>query len=208
MTESEFLKLTENYNHLIFDFGGIFININYQNAIDEMNRICQSHKASDLYSQHSQVNIFSDLETGKINEEIFLKELNLLLGLNQKEAELKVAWNSMLYTIPSERIDFLKKLRKTKKIYLLSNINEIHEKHIHTLANAADFYAEFDKIYFSHHLGLRKPDPEIFKYVLKDIGISVEKAFFMDDSIGHIEAARALKIESLHLEKQNSFITH
>jgi len=207
MNKSEFLKLTQDYDHLIFDFGGIFININYQNTIDKMNYICKSNKASELYGQHAQISIFSDLERGKISESEFLSQLNNLLGLHNKESELKLAWNSMLFDIPSERIEFLKELKKNNKLYLLSNINEIHEKHISTLDNTEEFYSQFDKIYFSHHLGMRKPDSEIFNHVLDDLKIKASDAFFIDDSIGHVNAAKDLGIQSVLLHKQNEFLT-
>jgi putative hydrolase of the HAD superfamily len=207
MNKGEFLKLTEDYDHVIFDFGGIFININYQKTIDEMNRIGNNNKASDLYGQHAQISIFSDLEIGKISEFQFLSKLNNLLELDNKESELKLAWNSMLFDIPNERIDFLKELKKDKKLYLLSNINQIHEKHISTLDNAEEFYSQFDKIYFSHHLGMRKPDSEIFNHVLSDLEIKASEAFFIDDSIGHVNAAKGLGIQAVLLEKQNGFLT-
>ena len=66
------------------------------------------------------------------------------------------------------------------------------------------FYDYFEKVYFSHHLGLRKPDREIFETVLADMGVQSREVVYIDDSKQHTESAQALGIKSLYLQKQNS----
>jgi HAD superfamily hydrolase (TIGR01509 family) len=47
---------------------------------------------------------------------------------------------------------------------------------------------------------MRKPDPEIFRYVLDDQQFSPEECFYVDDTFVHIESARSLGIRAYHLE--------
>lgn len=59
----------------------------------------------------------------------------------------------------------------------------------------------FDKAYMSHRIGLRKPMPEVFQYVLNDNGLQPEHTLFIDDSPQHIATADALGIRTIYLEK-------
>jgi putative hydrolase of the HAD superfamily len=57
----------------------------------------------------------------------------------------------------------------------------------------------FDKTYFSFKIGMRKPDKEIFEYVLKENNIEAKECLFIDDSKEHIETAEKLGIQCIHL---------
>ena len=99
----------KNSKAIIFDLGGVILNINYQNTIDEFLKLGVKN-ASPFYSKKVQTDLFNQIETGKITEEKFLTEL-------QKETtnatiyQLKEAWNAMLLDLPKERINLLEKLK-------------------------------------------------------------------------------------------------
>lgn len=50
----------------------------------------------------------------------------------------------------------------------------------------------FEKAYYSHLVGMRKPGKAVFDYVLADAGISAEETFFIDDASPNIETAAAM----------------
>lgn len=54
----------------------------------------------------------------------------------------------------------------------------------------------FTKAYYSHQIGLRKPDAEIFEFVLKDAGITATETLFIDDTSENTTAAAAAGIRS------------
>jgi putative hydrolase of the HAD superfamily len=54
-----------------------------------------------------------------------------------------------------------------------------------------DFFAA---CYVSGELGLLKPDPEIYRHVLDDLGISAAEAVFIDNSEANVRGAEALGI--------------
>ena len=117
-----------NIDTLIFDFGGVIINLDYNKPIDEFKKlgIVESKK---LYSKKEQTKLFDSLECGQISEENFLNEIRKKSNTNDSEL-IKKAWNSILLNIPQERVDLLKKLSSKYKIFLLSNTNSIHLKEI------------------------------------------------------------------------------
>ena len=54
----------------------------------------------------------------------------------------------------------------------------------------------FEKTYYSHEMGMRKPDREIFDFVLNDAQIKPEETLFIDDSPQHLATARSLGIHT------------
>ena len=55
----------------------------------------------------------------------------------------------------------------------------------------------FDVVFCSAEEGVAKPDPAAFQRVLEQLGVAPEEAVFIDDSIGHVEAARALGLHGI-----------
>jgi len=206
MNKEEFWERTKEYDYIFFDYGGVFINIEYQKTVDALN-LLSNGRATSLYSKHAQIELFSDIEVGKISGSDFIKELANILKI-KKTSAISDAWCAMLLEIKQERVNFLKEISQKKKVYMLSNINEIHEQCVekYIAQNFPNFYSTFDKVYFSHKLGLRKPNKEFFEFVLADCKIQASEAFFIDDSIQHVESAASLGIESFHLSPANTFI--
>jgi putative hydrolase of the HAD superfamily len=59
----------------------------------------------------------------------------------------------------------------------------------------------FEKVYFSSDIGMRKPDAEIFEFVLKEQGLDPARTLFIDDTEQHILGAQKLGIQTYHLGK-------
>lgn len=211
MNRDQALALFAPYENIIFDYGGIFIDLDFQRTAREFGKLNSTVDFNQLFAKHQQIEIFNQFETGKITRSTFLAGLRNILNIESaKDESLIQAWCAMLLDIKKERIDFLRELKRTKKIYLLSNINEIHEEfaenYLKSDSSLQDFYSLFDEIYFSHHVGLRKPDPEIFKMVCSKSSLKMETTIFFDDSIQHIESARRLGLPAYHLAQSNTFI--
>jgi epoxide hydrolase-like predicted phosphatase len=56
----------------------------------------------------------------------------------------------------------------------------------------------FDVVFCSGDEGVTKPDPTAFALTLKRLGVAPEEAVFIDDTPGHVEAARALGLHGIH----------
>ena len=57
----------------------------------------------------------------------------------------------------------------------------------------------FRKVFASHEMGLRKPEAAAFAHIAKEIGVPAERILFFDDSLGHVEAARACGLQAVHV---------
>ena len=194
---------------IIFDLGGVILNLDYSKTEDEFKKIGVLH-FKELYSQKKQTVLFDDFEKGKIKPEEFISSFKESENLKIKEIDFINAWNAMLLEIPIKKLQFIGGLKKDYKIFLLSNTNEIHIKKFEDDLKKNNileqFYKCFDKIYYSSRMGKRKPDENCFNQVLEENGLVAENTFFIDDSIQHIEGAVKAGIKTFHLEKNKSIL--
>ena len=194
---------------IIFDLGGVILNLDYSKTEDEFKKIGVLH-FKELYSQKKQTVLFDDFEKGKIKPEEFISSFKESENLKIKEIDFINAWNAMLLEIPIKKLQFIDGLKKDYKIFLLSNTNEIHikkfEDDLKKNNMLEQFYKCFDKIYYSSRMGKRKPDENCFNQVLEENGLVAENTFFIDDSIQHIEGAVKAGIKTFHLEKNKSIL--
>ena len=111
------MLLSKKIKNIIFDFGGVILNIDYQASIKAFEEL-GIRNFENLFSQATQSNIFDKLETGKIKPQEFRDEIRMLSGLKLTDEAIDIAWNKMLLDIPLERIEFLIKL-KSERIHFV-----------------------------------------------------------------------------------------
>tara|TARA_B100000767_G_scaffold224970_1_gene214176 strand:- start:1209 stop:1829 length:621 start_codon:yes stop_codon:yes gene_type:complete len=198
----------KKYKTIIFDLGAVILNISYENTINELTKLGVKN-AENFYSKKVQTELFNKIETGKISNMEFLKELQKETK-NANIKQVKMAWNAMLLDLPEERLKTIKKLKDNHKIFLLSNTNSIHINALkEQLGNKKwiAFCELFDKMYLSHELGLRKPDVKIFEHILNEQKLKAEEVFFVDDSPQHIISAKKIGISCHHLLDNENIIS-
>lgn len=187
---------------VIFDFGGVIINIDYQATIDAFLDMGIPNFDA-LYSQAAQSDLFDAIETGRISAQHFVNGLLELLPKGISPNRVVHAWNAMILDIPPHRIQFLESLRENHPIYLLSNTNEIHiAKALREWSKSSDksIHEVFNHVYLSNEMNMRKPDSEIFLRVCEEQNLRPERTLFIDDSIQHIEGAASVGLQTYHLQ--------
>jgi epoxide hydrolase-like predicted phosphatase len=189
--------------NIIFDLGGVILNIDYKRPQEEFKKL-GIKDVETLYSKQNQVELFDLLETGKISEKEFVQKIKESSDLEIADSEIITAWNSILLEFPLRRLQILQQLQLHYNIYLLSNTNEIHEKAFNEMLKIQCGYPSlalfFDRVYLSHRVGLRKPDPNIFELVINENNLKIEETLFIDDSLQHIESASKLGLKTIHLK--------
>jgi glucose-1-phosphatase len=197
----------QNIKHIIFDLGNVILNIDYQATITAFQQLGITN-FKDIFSKDKQNTLSDDFETGKVSEQEYL---NYLLSLCQPGTtfnQVKEAWNAIILNFPLRRLQLLQQLQIYYDLFLLSNTNITHEQHYNQLLQQTCGYNSlalfFDKIYLSHHIGLRKPDPKAWQLILEQNNLEPQHTLFLDDSIQHIEAAKKLNINCIHITPQLS----
>lgn len=183
--------------NIIFDLGGVIININPKLTIQALKQL-GIYQSDRLFTDLNASCALHKLELGKWSNYEFLSYLKQHSNKEITFHQITEAWNAMLLDIPAERIELLLHLKKNYKIFLLSNTNDIHYKYFQktflSATKGVSFQNFFDKAYFSFEIKLRKPSIDVFKYVLNDQNIKAQETLFIDDSIENIETAKMLNL--------------
>jgi putative hydrolase of the HAD superfamily len=194
----------ETVKNLLFDLGGVLLDIDYQRPVDAFARIGYPH-FEQAYAQETAQPLFHQLEVGAVDETTFLKTLQ---SWNPKPVPLDAirdAWNSILLDFRFESLRFLQQLRSQYPTYLLSNTNFIHQAAYEAIyrqqIGPGSLSDCFHKAYYSQEIGRRKPDASAYQYVLEDARIRAADTLFIDDTISNIRAAVALGFQTYWLEK-------
>lgn len=193
----------KNIRHIIFDLGGVLLNIDY-GATERAFIAAGIPDFAERYSQMQQDSTFDDWETGRLDRAGFLQAMHTAADGVLTDEQIIQAWNAMLLDFPVRRLQLLQQLRLHHDLILLSNTNEIHEEAFNTILQASHSIptmgAFFDKMYLSHRVGMRKPGKEIFQKILEDNGFLPEHTLFIDDSPQHIATADELGIQTIWLK--------
>lgn len=192
----------KDHKNIIFDLGGVILNIDYQRTIQAFEKLGLSDFAG-RYSQAVQSGLFDQYERGEISSAQFRNEIRSAFDSRISDSQIDDAWNSMLLDLPISRLSLLEEISRSHRIVLLSNTNEMHvQSFSNELTNRGllqRFSETFEKSYYSFEIGMRKPEARIFEYVLSQHGFLAQETLFIDDSIQHIEGAKAIGINSYHL---------
>ncbi|MHB1920596.1 MAG: HAD family hydrolase [Chitinophagaceae bacterium] len=188
--------------NIIFDLGGVLLNIDYQLTENAFAALGFSNFSS-LYTQFQASPLFEDLETGRIQEEAFVETLKKRAPVPLSGDQIREAWNAMLLDFPIDRLQLLRQLQNPYNLYLLSNTNSIHlkalEKILLTQTGFPNLDPFFKKVYYSHLFGRRKPEPEIYQMVLEDGHLDPGETLFIDDNELNVEGARKVGINGILL---------
>lgn len=188
--------------NLIIDLGGVLYAIDYAKIETGMAALQENPEAENIrYSRSYQDELFTLIETGKITPEAFFQGMKTRFGLKDDPEAFYTVWNSMLMGLIPGRAELIKQLKEKYRIFLLSNTNEIHHRFL--LPECESMFQDFEKCYFSQNLGMRKPEPEIFQYVLKEQNLLPEETLFIEDSEQHILSAQALGIHTLFVKNDS-----
>lgn len=192
---------------VLFDLGGVIIDIDYLKTIQAFTDLGLKN-AKTLYNQFDQGRVFDDYEVGSISNEAFIEAVQKKIESPISAIQITEAWNAMIGTYQINKLDFIMNLSQRIPCYLLSNTNEIHLKRARealTKTKYARLELLFEKCYYSHIIGKRKPHIETFQWVTKDMSHKAEEILFIDDSPQHIEGAKKAGLNTIHFQKDTRF---
>lgn len=194
--------------NIIFDLGGVIINLDINRTINEFNKLATTPFEA-IYTQLQQSPIFDQFDKGLISENDFFNELQIQIKAKVEKEDLILAWNAMLLDFPINRLKLLESLNKRYRLFLLSNTNETHilefENQLFKTHGYKNLEPFFEKVYYSCRMEMRKPDVEIFEYVLKENNLIPSETLFIDDTPHHVIGALKTGIKALLLEKNKEF---
>lgn len=180
--------------NLIFDFGGVIVDLDRDRAVKHFESLGMSN-AEELLDKYHQRDIFLEVEDGRIDADEFCRKLSKYCHREISFNEAKAAWLAFFVGDPQYRLDYMEELHRKYKIYILSNTNPFVMSWARSAGFTAarkplDYYA--DHVYASYQVKAIKPDKEFFEYVIKDTGVNPTETVFIDDGTANVEMGKEL----------------
>lgn len=185
---------------LIFDFGDVFINLDKQGAMQNALNLFKTDTFDDDMIKTNML-----YEVGKVSTEEFIDFYTSKFSYLKKNQIIE-AWNYILKDFPEYRLKFIQQLAEEKrfKLILLSNTNDMH---IDFIKSNVSFYEDFkncfDQFYLSQEIQLRKPNKDVFDFVLDSDNLKPEQCFFVDDTKENTDMAESLGIKVWNIDETN-----
>ena len=196
--------------NIVFDLGNVVIHIDPDLTIRKFKDLGVVN-FDDMYNIMRQTDVFDRLDTGKITLPEFRQTIRDSSQANLSDEQIDDAWCAMLLDFPEENVELLRKLRNAGyKLYLLSNTNEMHIAYYTRYLKqrfGRDLLTElFDRTFYSHEIGYRKPNREAYEYVLKAENLKPAETLFIDDLEHNVIAARQTGMQAFHHRKGNKIV--
>ncbi|MFP4527755.1 MAG: HAD family hydrolase [Candidatus Kapaibacterium sp.] len=185
-------------HNIIFDFGGVLYDIDPRLSLGEFARLSGRHDILGQPPSHDfEENVIFPFEKGGISAGAFRNAIRRELDFEAPDSEIDRAWNATLIGVRPDSMRLIGELCNAFNLYILSNTNEIH--HSKFAPECKELFSMFGNKYFSFKVGMRKPDREIFEYLLNTEKIAPQESLFIDDTAENISAAEDCGIKALHL---------
>lgn len=190
--------------NIIFDFGDVFINLDKQATYKALAEL-GVHNISEKMMQ-----VYYDYEMGLMTTDDFVSFFHAEFTISKPD--LIKAWNAILLDFPLHRLDFLKKLKKSGdyRLFLLSNTNDLHINWIIKnwgIALYNEFKDCYEQFYLSHEINLRKPNANIYEFVINENNLIPEETYFVDDTLENTVSAETLKIKTWNIDPEKEDVT-
>lgn len=199
------------YDNIVFDLGGVVFDIDRDRCVGRLIELGLT-RAAELLDLYKQQGDFLDLEEGRISAARFFDLLRRDCNRTVSDDELREALDSFITELPVKRLEALRRLRSDgKRTFVLSNTNPIM---FHSVIDRL-FRQEslaigdyFDGIVTSFQEKMCKPNPEIFRILLRRYSLDPKKTVFIDDSAENIKMGEACGVKGICLPKNADFIDY
>lgn len=182
-------------HNVLLDLGGVLYELDLPGMIARFNAHLPESYRHFVFSMEAQPAAFDRLDRGETNASAFLKAFRTVFPFDCSDQEIINIWNSLLIgVIPGREAD-VARIAERYPVALLSNTNTIHYEVFEPQTKT--LFAPMKHLFLSFEMGLRKPEPEIFREVLRRTGWRAEETLYMDDGMAHIATARSLGFQTM-----------
>lgn len=173
---------------LLFDVGGVLVEIDFARAFaawaevsgTALESIAARFRFGEDYAAH---------ERGEISAAAYFDGLRRSLGIDLTDEQFLRGWNAIFLREVDGARSVLRAAARMHPLYAFSNTCEAHRQY--WMPRYAELVRPFEKLFLSSQIGLRKPSPEAFAWVARQIGVAAGRIAFFDDSPENVAGARS-----------------
>jgi FMN phosphatase YigB (HAD superfamily) len=181
---------------VLFDLGGVILSIDFERALTAWaphsrlppQRLRETFRWDEPFLQH---------ETGTLSNEGYFAHVRQVLELDCDAATVQAGFNAILVAEIEETVRMVEQVRRRVPCYAISNTNDAHMAAMRRTFPA--LLRRFDRVFASHEIGHRKPQPAAFEHVLREIGLPAHEVLLFDDLAPNIEGALALGLQAVQV---------
>jgi putative hydrolase of the HAD superfamily len=133
-------------------------------------------------------------ERGDMSPQEFFERGCQLMGFRGTFDQFRRSWSEIFTEIESS-VQLARQLGAAYPLYVLSNTNPWH---VARVEQQFDWLQLFRARYYSCDLGVRKPDPRIYRMALACAQVRPDHTLFIDDRLENLEGAAAVGMQTLH----------
>lgn len=193
---------------VVFDLDGVFLFVDHDTFVSNFSErfsLSGDLVRKVLFEEHLAKGNFDDLRCGKVPPEIWWQYVFGSLGLEGK----------------ATKQDYLEEMVKVRAVNdrVVALINTLHKQGIRTavcsnnyrdniefLKQKFDLEEYFDVMVFSYEVGAMKPDPRIFRELVKRAGVKPYEIVFSDDKADKLRGALEVGIKAFVYENFDSYL--
>jgi|GEM_PF-806575 len=139
---------------------------------------------------------YEDYERGSISGRSYAEYFCMINELTLDFEQWREGWNSMFGEVIEPTLQTVRVMKEAGvKVVALSNTNATHAEYWQKAYR--DVAYTFDHRYLSNEIGMRKPEPRIFEFILEQQQCSPSEAVFFDDLSENVRAAKSVGIEGV-----------
>ena len=190
----------ENIEALLFDLGGVLIDIDFECALDVWQHLTLL-TVEEMRHRFKMDKAYEEHERGEISPSDYFSHLRNTLELEASDSEIAFGWNAIFVDEITDTVNYIHVVKNELPCFVFSNTNPTH--HASWMSAFPRVVDSFEKIFVSSKLGLRKPEPEAFIAIAEATGIRLEATLFFDDTEENVKAARAVGMPAIHVTGHN-----
>lgn len=187
---------TNGIQALLFDLGGVLIDIDFDRAFahwQPISRLSVSEfKATFEFDAPYQL-----FERGEITAAKYFAHLRTRLQLRDDPVRIAEGWNAIFRAEITETRRLVEAARTRIPCYVLTNSNGAHQAAWSALFPA--LVQSFERVFVSCEIGHRKPERAAFEFVGRELGIPLGSILFFDDTFENVSAAAAAGLIAIHV---------
>lgn len=178
---------------VLFDLGGVLVDIDFARVFAHWAR-ASGRQPEELAARFCPDEGYAAHERGEIDFPGYCRHLRRGLGIDLDDAALLEGWNAIFVGMVPGIGAVLAEAAGRWPLYGFSNTNAAH--HATWSARFGPDLTPLRRIYCSHALGLRKPEPQAFRHVAGLLGVRTSAILFFDDVAENVAGAAAAGLQA------------
>jgi HAD superfamily hydrolase (TIGR01493 family) len=179
---------------VVFDIGGVLVKLGGMAKFVKWT----GQTPDQIKSRWLSFDAVKEFESGRRSFRLFasavIEEFGLPIGADELRHEMQ-SWMGEIFDGAQEIVAMT---RTQRRVACLCNANEIQWPRVRDDLGLGQW---FSHQFVSHEIGLVKPDPEIYRHVERELGVSPGQISFFDDSMPNVEGATRAGWNAYHVRR-------